>query len=81
MVPSRRRVKVCFTQGAIENSTLDAALEPQFNGFLEACLRLTNGTALRYNTDLRACSNAALSGFATHERLEVDFESYRFDHR
>src|SRR5437868_10949142 len=74
-------MKVCFTQSAIENSALDAAFKPQLDRFLETGLGLTHSATLRYDTYLRACRNATLSGIAPHERLKVDFESYRFDHR
>src|SRR5437868_13747575 len=74
-------MKVCFTQSAIENSALDAAFKPQLDRFLETGLGLTHSATLRYDTYLRACRNATLSGITPHERLKIDFESYRFDHR
>jgi hypothetical protein len=81
VVGGRRWVKVCFAQGTIENSALDTAFEPQFDSLLEAGLRLSDGTSLGNNTDVRACCDTALSGVAPHEREKVDFESNRFDHR
>jgi hypothetical protein len=74
-------MKVCFTQSAIKNSTLDAAFKPQFDRFLETGFGLTHIAALRYDAYLRACRNATFRGITTHERLKIDLESYRFDHR
>src|SRR5437868_14032691 len=74
-------MKVCFTQSAIENSALDAAFKPQLDRFLETGLGLTHSATLPYDTYLRACRNATLSGITPHERLKTDFESYRFGHR
>src|ERR1043166_2519666 len=74
-------MEVCFAQSALKNPALDTAFKPQFNRLLETGCGFTDSTALRYDADLRACRNATISGVAPHERLKIDFESYRFDHR